>query len=234
MPGGLSADFSFSYSKNENLRSFGSGGALKNLPTQLKKLEQNLRHKALKMIISDLAARVPKPVSEAVSEKYAVGKLTAIKRRMPSDGRRQKVTKRGNTTVRVHYDGDEGWIEFSGSHYNDWPVWANKQKKIPLGRKNRKGIRVRKPYKVFREIIKGKRVTITANDPTRIFVQGETGHLRVLAITPPSEQPLLLGSTSIPQAVAQPRTVKVWAPTVNKLVKNRVEHVLDYLSKQKK
>lgn len=233
MPGNLTAEFSQDYTKGHKSRSFAVGGSIQHLSERLASFQHEVKYKAIKMIVSDLAARIPNPVSAAVSEKYNVGKLASIKRRQASNGKRQPLTARGNTAVKVRYNDDESYIEFSGSHF-DWPAWANKQQKVPALRKNKKGKRVRKPYKVFREIIRGQRTEITADPPTKIFVQGEKGHLRIFVRTPPGNRPLLLGSTSIPQAIAQPRTVEVWAPQVESLIQNRVEHSLDYVSKHLK
>ena len=204
---------------------------LASFQTDLGKLNQRL--------LSDITSRAPAPISAAVSENYAVGKLAAVKRTNFLGGGKRALTKRGNTIVVANKDGDNYNVEFTGKVFSDWPTFANNRQVIPKfvkvrgsTRKGTKTKRVRKPYKVTREVIRGKRVELKPKGDNRIFVLGEKQHLRPHIITPQVQYPRVIGATSIPQAIMQPNTIKAWKPAVEELIQKRLDHHLDQLAKK--
>lgn len=179
-------------------------------------------------IMSDIATRVPHHVGKAVSQLYAVRTLAALKRRAPNSP--TKFTEHGDTrlTVRGSYEKNL-WLEFTGSVTADWPVKANGKKKLPRWKKvrasKRKGINahyVRQPYTLTREILRGKWTALTPQTQgVRIFAITRGKSLIPMAIAPGWSHPLAMGGTSIPQAIIQPATVKVWEPPVLDLIRSR-------------
>ena len=192
-------------------------------------------------LLSDITTRAPSPISAAVSETYAVGKLAAVKRYNFLGGGKRSLTKRGNTIVVANKDGDDYNLEFSGTRFSDWPTFANNRQVVPkfvkvrgskrLGTKTK---RVRKPYTVTREVIRGKRVAIEPTEGNRVFVLGQKQHLKPHIVTPSHDYPRVFGSTSIPQAIMQPRTIEAWKPQVVELIRKRLDHHLDQLAKKRR
>lgn len=190
-------------------------------------------------LLSDITTRAPAPISAAVCKTYAVGKLAAVKRYNFIGGGKRALTKRGNTIVVANKEGDDYNVEFSGTMFSDWPTWAKNRQVVPnfvkvrgskrLGTKTK---RVRKPYTVTREVIRGKRVAIEPSEENRVFVLGEKQHLKPYIIKPDWKRPRVIGATAIPQAIMQPRTIEEWKPQVEALIRKRLDHHLDQLAKK--
>lgn len=227
--------------KTSKSRTFSAGGSIASeLQAKLANFQGDLG-KLNKRLLSDITTRAPSPISAAVSKTYAVGKLAAVKRTNFLGGGKRALTKRGNTIVLARKDGDDYSVEFSGHVFSDWPTFANNRKVVPKfvkvrgnRKKGTKTKRVRKPYTVSREVIRGKRVAIEPTDEkNRIFVLGGKGELKPFIVTPSNNYPRVFGATSIPQAIMRPDTVKAWQPEVESLIRKRLDHHLNQLSKRK-
>lgn len=233
MPGG--------FFKTSKSRTFSAGGSIASeLQAKLANFQGDLG-KLNQRLLSDITTRAPSPISAAVSKTYAVGKLAAVKRSNFLGGGKRSLTKRGNTIVLARKDGDNYSVEFSGHVFSDWPTFANNRKVVPkfvkvrgskrLGTKTK---RVRKPYTVTREVRRGKRVALEPSDEkNRIFVLGNKGQIKPYIVTPSNEHPRVFGATSIPQAIMQPHTINAWQPKVEELIRKRLDHHLNLLSKRK-
>lgn len=211
---------------------------LSGLVKNLDKFHQDLETMNSRLL-SDITTRTPSRISKAVSENYEVGTLKAIKRyQFIGDGKRV-LSERGNTKVESRREGDDLVLEFTGTRFSDWPVWAKGRQVVPKfvkvrgsKRKGTKTKRIRHHYAVTREVVTGKVIELQPKNDSRIFVLGENNHLKPYIMAPGWKRPRVMGSTSIPEAIVQPRTVEVWRPRVIELISERRDHHLDQLAKK--
>lgn len=192
--------------------------------------------KAIREIASDIAARAPHHIGKAVSTRYTIKTLSAIKRR--SVGSESKFSERGDTSLKVSGDFENNFsLVFTGKVFSEWPTKANGRQTIPKLRKvraNKKlGIKEHKErpkYTVTRSVFRGKYTKLEANssDNSVYAIKSQfSGQLVPMMRTKGRPKSLTIGATSIPQAIIQPETVKLWEQPMIDMIDKRIEHAVD-------
>lgn len=196
----------------------------------------------VRKLASDVSKRSPGIIGAAVQERYAVSKLTAVKTLKP--GTEKRWSDRGNTTIKAHMGysslwGLEALLTVTGGVFSDWPTQANGGNKVPMETvrktKTRPAYKKRIPYVVTRQVLKDQWMEMRPKrEGVRVFVlprknEKATGthKLRAYVAKKGKRGFKPLGGTSIPQAIAQEKTVSIWQPKLHDMYRKRIDHFLD-------
>lgn len=168
--------------------------------------------------IYDVRNRAQAPIRRATSNVYAIKQKEVISKTRtktsPSAGR---IRVRGKSL-------DSLVLVYTGAKHADWPT-RTKSGKNKVKKVSGNAYSNAKQYKVTQETYRGKREFITAKQPdTRVFVADVGGKMRPMVAKTGERKPLVHASTSLPQAVMNPRTVEIWQPALHRLIMKRLTH----------
>lgn len=192
--------------------------------------------------ISDLRTKAPGIVSKAVSRFYAIPESYVVAKRARKDaaGEYHRGRNKGKGNVRLSTEGNTiaslTFIFRGRKEVAPWPVYVNgkklsgKAKNKVLQKKvkkkaNGRTIQVQVPYTVAQETYRGKPTPIRGKNGNRVFVvKGRLGKYMPVIARPKERKFLPHATSSVPQAVMNPKVVAIWKPLVNALVLERFKH----------
>lgn len=193
---------------------------------------ENLARNAEKVesyTVRDLMRFVPGAVSAAVASVYQIRKSEVAachSYKYEGDGPYTRGRNSRKSAVITSFEGytlSTLTVRFIGKKHSKW---LTKPSKPPKGRRKiKRGGRtysVPKPYTVTVETFRGKPVPIKPKGKNRVFVV--KGKNRAFIATPNSRRPLAHASSSVPQAIENPKSRAIWSKAIAAKARTRFEY----------
>lgn len=180
-----------------------------------------------KKVVSYMKRSVPGYVSSAVSKIYAMPKayVAAIKRTNPNSWSRGRNASKSSVVTSSYGDTVDGmFFVFTGKKHAQWPMKPKRPYKTRrIIKVNGRRYSVPKAYQVKVETFRGKYVAIKPSKGHRVFIKPG---LAAPLVVGKSNRPMVHASTSVPQAIENPRVQRIWRRRIFVTMTKRLRHHL--------
>ena len=184
--------------------------------------------------VKDMKRRIPGAVSTAVSKVYAINKNRVAACSSYYHDKTGRGRNSGKASVKTKFMGktiSTLAFVFTGKKDAEWKSLPKKPPKarVTSKQKGRGGRAVRKPYVVTVETYRGKPQAIKGKNGHRVYAID--GRNRAFVVGR-SNKPMIHASSSVPQAIMNEKSQKIWRPKLNSELEKRFFHHFNRLMKK--